>query len=76
MPIRQFWLMNDCIERIRAEEDLRSFTVANRAQAGKQANDYLQHMQKSVGKTFVLEVENQPERDEAGINDLKRMAMR
>lgn len=75
MPIGQFWLMNDCIERIRAEEDLRGFAVVNRAQGAEGGGKYLQDLRKSMGNFFVLDEEDvvDAERDEAGISELKML---
>lgn len=74
LPIRVFWVLNDHIGRIAAEEDLRAFRVANNAQAGEEAKGFLDRMNAAVGKVFVLDDEVSEERDEQGISELKALA--
>jgi hypothetical protein len=74
MPIRIFWVLNAEIERVRSEEDLRAFQVANRASAGEQAQEYVEGLRKNLKNVFVVEGEGSDERDEAGILQLKLLA--
>ncbi len=74
MPVRIFWVLNSEIERVRSEEDLRSYQVANRASAGEGAKEYVDALRGNLKNVFVVEDEGMDERDEAGIQELKRLA--
>ncbi len=75
LPIRTFWFMSDCIERIQASEDQRSFRVANNAQGGEQVREYIDSLSASVGKVYVIdELYNlQAPRDTEGFEELRAM---
>lgn len=76
-PISVFWFLSSTMERIRAEEDQRQFRVANNAQGGEGAARYLESLQESVGKTFVVDeaaVALNAKRDEKGYETLKQLA--
>lgn len=79
IPMRTFWLMNSCIERIQAQQDKRFARVS--LSAGMNAsNDSVKELFTSldtetgtVVKT-VFDPIKSAVRDEAGFNDLKEMA--
>lgn len=73
-PIRVFWTLNEQIERIRAEEDLRHFQVVNRANAGEDAKEYVDRLRSNLSNVFVVEDVVSNERDETGIQQLKMLA--
>lgn len=70
MPIRSFWLMLGNINRISAERDMRSLSVATASRSTKDSNNqYRQSLVVEMGD--VSRLEHTLDRD--GLNDLKRM---
>lgn len=75
LPIKTFWLMSNNIERISAQRDLRSLTVAVCGQGGEAAHEYRQRLILEVGK--IVKLDSNPMnavRDEAGFEELKKLA--
>lgn len=80
--MRRFWFMNSCIQRIQAESDLRMLTVSAMAQSsGDAAKNYHERLTLSIGDVYTFSdnfqrIEDLPnaKRDQAGFDDLKRMA--
>ena len=77
-PIRRFWFMNGCIERIMAQLDLRALTVAAASQSGEGAKQYREKLCLDMGEIYVMnEFYDAPpvsKRDEAGFQALKDMS--
>lgn len=76
LPIRTFWLMNSNIDRILAQQDMRSLSVAVCGQGGAEAaQEYRKRLVIEVGTIVKLE-ENpilEAVRDEEGFEALKTM---
>lgn len=78
LPIKTFWLMSGNIDRIQAQRDMRSLTVAICGQSGEAAQAHRQHLVIEAGTIVKVDapaaapIEDQ--RDEAGFAELKRMA--
>ena len=77
MPIRAFWLMNSNIERVQAQKDMRSLTVAVCGHVGGDAAT--KHREKLVielGEVVKLKSDpiREAVRDEAGFQALREMA--
>lgn len=75
LPIKTFWLMNSSIERISAQKDLRSLTVAVCGQGSEAAQEYRQRLILEVGT--IVKLDSNPMnavRDEAGFAELKKLA--
>lgn len=78
LPVRTFWFMSDCIDRIQSQEDQRQLRVVNNAQGGEQAQEYVEYLTKSVGKVYVIDevaLAMNAERDDDGFNTLKAMSL-
>lgn len=77
-PIKTFWFMNASIDRINAQEDMRSLSVAVCSQGGEIALNHRERLVLEIGT--VVTVTNNPlsavntARDKAGFADLKAMA--
>lgn len=75
LPIKTFWLMSNSIERISAQQDLRSLTVAVCGQGEEAAHDHRQRLILEVGT--IVKLDSNPMnsvRDEAGFAELKKLA--
>ena len=71
LPIFTFWELARNIERIRAEEDRRQFTVISHL-FSTEPEKFMQALNEEMGK--VVEVQHGDHGfDEAGFNNLKRM---
>ena len=78
MPIKTFWMLNQNVDRLLAQRDMRSLTVAVSGQSSQESFD-------SCRKALILEVgtivkmEENPirdaVRDEEGFAELKEMAL-
>lgn len=69
--------MSDSIERIQAAEDQRHFRVANYAQAGEQAQEFVEGLSKTVGKIYVIdeyELAKATPIDREGLEELRALA--
>lgn len=75
MPIKTFWLMNRNIERIQAQKDMRSLTVAVCGQGGEAAQEFRQRLVVETGTTVKLKFDpvRDATRDEEGFSALKEM---
>lgn len=77
LPIRTFWVMNSYVDRLRAEEELRSIDV----QVGIQSADgYRQlidrlHRERGEPAKYSPLAPHLHQRDEEGVKKLKLMAM-
>lgn len=70
--IKTFWLMSGNVDRIQAQEDMRSLTVSASSQSGEGAKVYRDQLVIETGT--VVKVERVHERDEAGFQRLKELA--
>lgn len=79
LPIRAFWFMSDCIDRIQAQEDQRLFRATSHAtHGGDQTQEYLEKLDKQVGEIYVFDktltiLAATP--DENAFDDLRALAM-
>lgn len=75
LPIRTFWFMNQSIDRIMAQKDMRSLSVAVCGQGGGAATqEYRQRLVIEQGEVFKLKFDPvNVERDEEGFQALKTM---
>lgn len=77
MPIRTFWFMNTNIERIQAQKDMRSLTVAVCGQGGGEAaQEFRQRLVIEAGTAVKLRFDpiREAVRDEEGFSALRDMA--
>ena len=75
--MKTFWFMNSAIDRIQAQQDMRSLTVANYGQAtAESATQFRQHLLTEQGAVVTTEQASPllAPRDDAGFDALKRMA--
>jgi hypothetical protein len=77
LPVRAFWVMNRNIDRLRAEEDLRSIKVGIATQSDEANKKITEHLFKERGEwiTFSPLASHLHKRDEDGVARLKRLAM-
>lgn len=77
MPLRTFWLMNKNIDRIQAQNDMRSLVRSVTSQSGQeQIENYRKTLIAETGTIVKLEegvTVIEAERDEAGFAELKSM---
>jgi hypothetical protein len=77
MPVRAFWLMNSNIDRIQAQKDMRSLTVAVCGQGGGEAaQSFRQRLVIEAGEVVKLKFDpiREAVRDEEGFSALREMA--
>jgi hypothetical protein len=74
IPIKTFWLLSENIERISAQKDIRSLSVAAYSQSGEGASEHREQLVLQVGTTVKLDSEDVSVRDEEGFEDLRNMA--
>lgn len=55
MPLRRFWFLSDCINRIRAEQDTRALSIALSSQSGEAAREVQNHLTIETGTIYVQE---------------------
>lgn len=81
LPIKTFWLMNENIDRIQAQKDMRALSVAVAAASpGQAAQDLRQRLIVEAGT--IVKVSGEPEgrpyvheeRDEVGFAELKELS--
>lgn len=72
LPIRMFWALEANINRLMAEEDLRTIRLLASAQAPKSAEEVMRQLALEMG-TVVIEA---PVRDEEGFKRLKGLQNR
>ncbi|PLC44565.1 hypothetical protein C0Q88_07755 [Ralstonia pickettii] len=73
MPLKRFWLMSNNINRLMAERDMRSLSVAGSAQSGEGFAEYRQQLILEIG-TVLRDDPLSTERDQAGFEELRAMA--
>lgn len=77
LPIRAFWLMCECINRVQAEFDIRQLSIAASAQSGEGYAEYRKSLVLEItgGKgEQPLPVEYDTTRDQEGFEELKLLA--
>ena len=76
LPIRTFWLMSSCINRIQAEFDIRHLSVAASAQSGEGFSDYRKQLVLEIGMHANPDTPANYDttRDQEGFSELKMMA--
>lgn len=74
IPIKTFWLLSENIERISAQKDIRTLSVAAYSQSGEAASEFREQLVLQVGTTVKLESEPISERDVEGFEELRHMA--
>lgn len=77
MPVRAFWLMNSNIDRVQAQKDMRSLTVAVCGQGGGEAaQEFRQRLVIEAGTAVKLKFDpiREAVRDEEGFSALRDMA--
>lgn len=76
MPIRRFWSMNACIDRIQAEDDLRAIAVAVSVQGQESYQEAVTRLRKQMGEVAIYNEAARSinmEYDRAGLLALKDM---
>lgn len=75
LPMKAFWLMSANIDRIMAQRDMRSLTVAVCGQSGDAAKEFRQRLEIEAGVIVKLEKASPVdcERDEVGFQELKNL---
>lgn len=77
LPIRTFWLMSSCVNRVQAEFDMRALSVLASSQSGEGFSKYRKQLvlEISMGhSTDSTPAEYDTTRDQEGFNELKLMA--
>lgn len=70
LPMKTFWLMNDCIIRLSAESEMRQLSVVAAAQQGGEAiTSTMQRLSSEIGLVAL----QKPVRDVEGLEQLKLM---
>lgn len=69
LPIRTFWFMNSCINRVQAEEGLRHLEVS----AGVQSAEGYEAVRSSLVNQMGTLMKEAPQLDRSGLNELKNM---
>lgn len=70
LPMKAFWHLNDNVNRLRAESEMRLLSVMAVAQQGGEViNDTMKRLSAEIGLVMLAK----PIRDEAGLSDLKLM---
>lgn len=68
MPIKRFWLLSNCVDRIEAQRAIRNLTVANAA------NGDAQHCRDGLISEVGTVATGTAERDEEGFQSLKNLS--
>jgi hypothetical protein len=76
LPIKTFWMLNSNVERISAQKDMRSLTVAVCGQDGEASQSYKESLIAEVGTIVKLEFDpiSTAVRDEDASTVLKELA--
>lgn len=77
MPVRTFWFMNSNIDRVQAQKDMRSLTVAVCGQGGGEAaQTFRERLVIEAGTVVKLKFDpiREAVRDEEGFSALRNMA--
>ena len=77
LPVRAFWVMNQNVDRLRAEEDLRQIQVGIAIQSDVNYRGTIEALNNERGEwvRFSPLAPHLNRRDEEGVERLKRMAM-
>lgn len=77
LPVRMFWVMVDCIDRLRAEEELRVVGVQLGVQSAEGHRQLVERLHRERGEpvTYSPLAPHLHQRDEEGVKRLKLMAM-
>lgn len=66
VPLTMFWMLSRNIDRLRAEEDVRSLQVARAAQAdGEGVKAFMEGLQLRIGRPVVTDKVYDPRKDKA-----------
>lgn len=74
MPIMSFWLYSGNIRRLRADDDMRSLTVATAAQSAEGVTSLQERFVLELGLVMTDTPELNLDRDEKGFSELKMLA--
>lgn len=77
LPIKTFWMLNNNIERIQAQKDMRALTVAVCGQGGGEAaQNFRERLVIEAGEVVKLKFDpiREAVRDEEGFSALREMA--
>lgn len=76
--MKRFWLAHECVDRISAQQDMRTLTVSAVSQSGEAASDYRRRLIVEVGEVAKMStaavIDESAQRDEGGASALKFMA--
>jgi hypothetical protein len=85
MPIRRFWLLHKCVDRLAAEADMRALYNAASAQGGEAFKEHSERLRERVGDVVIMDGDVELDadevtwerlnvkRDQAGFDMLKMM---
>lgn len=79
VPIKSFWMLNAGIDRINAQDDMRSLTVASVSQNGEASQEYREKLVLEVGNIVTVDAQPEVEVEEgqsnlAGFAELKALS--
>lgn len=69
MPLKRFWLMSECIDRIQSSFDLRLMRVGSAVQSQEGFTESVESLKESVGTVILKDYEM----DLEGLSRLKRL---
>lgn len=69
LPIRTFWFMNSCVNRIQAEQGLRQLEIS----AGTRSAEGYEAVRSNLVSQMGTLMKEAPQLDRSGLNDLKSM---
>ena len=79
MPIKTFWLLNSCIDRIHAQDDMRSLTVSSASQSSEGSQEFRSQLLLELGTVVSvdqeLEVSKDGQSNLAGFAELKALSL-
>lgn len=82
LPVKTFWLLHKNIDRINAEQDIRTATILCNVQSSEGVQDLFKSLNKQLGKVVVFNEEKlalheaNQERDRIGLMELKSISQR
>lgn len=74
MPLKAFWLMNENVRRIQAENDMRSASVAVNARNPEGMQEFNERLVLELGEVSKEPVVPEAVRDEEGFKELRMLA--
>ena len=74
IPIRAFWLLNENINRLFAETDIRQLSVLASARSSEGAKEMNTNLTIELGEVLKAGPDTKDERDQAGFDELKAMS--